>query len=71
MEQTQNKNKVDTSVEQNVLTDPIYQKRLEQSLRLYYSAWELKFAAIKHFNPELSDEEITKKVKEIFMYAVT
>ncbi|MFH0734329.1 MAG: hypothetical protein V1773_05930 [bacterium] len=55
----------------NLLTDKIYEKRLLQALNLYYSAWELKFASIKHFNPNLTDEEITKKVKEIFFYAVT
>ena len=45
------------------------EKKLLLSLRLYYSAWELKAAAIKKFHPELSDKEIQEKVKEIFFYA--
>ena len=54
---------------QEELKKPIYGKKLEQALNLYWFAWDLKFASIKHFNPELSDEEITEKVKYIFRHA--
>jgi hypothetical protein len=36
---------------------------------LYWSARELKKAALKKESPDLSDEEIEIKVKEIFLYA--
>jgi hypothetical protein len=45
------------------------EKKLELSLRLYYSARELKKAALKKDHPELTEEEIENKVKEIFLYA--
>jgi len=46
-------------------------KKLELALELYYSAWELKKAALKHFYPQLSDKEFEDKVREIFLYART
>ncbi len=45
------------------------EQKLTQSLRLYYNAKELKIAALRKFHPELSEQEIQKKVKEIFLYA--
>jgi len=45
------------------------EQRLKQALKLYHSAKELKFAAIKKFHPELSDKKIKEKVKKIFFYA--
>ena len=45
------------------------EQKLTQSLRLYYNARELKIASLRKFHPELSEEEIQKKVKEIFLYA--
>jgi hypothetical protein len=54
------------------------EKKLNLSLNLYYSAFpigmdshKLKVAAMKHFYPNLNDEEIEKKVKAIFFYART
>lgn len=34
------------------------EQKLKEALRLYHSAKELKFAAIKKFHPELSDKRI-------------
>ena len=45
------------------------EQKLKAALRLYHSAKELKFAALKKFNPGLSDKEIKEKVKRIFLYA--
>ena len=45
------------------------EQKLKAALRLYHSAKELKFAALKKFNPELTDKEIKEKVKRIFLYA--
>ena len=47
------------------------QKKLELSMQLYYSARELKRAALKHFHPDWSEEEIEKELRRIFMYART
>ncbi len=47
------------------------EKKLNLSLKLYYSAYKLKISAMKQFYPNLTDEEIEKKVKEIFFYART
>ncbi len=44
-------------------------QRLNEALKLYHSAKELKIAAIKKFHPELSDKKIKEKVKKIFFYA--
>jgi len=45
------------------------EQKLTQSLRLYFNAKELKIAALRKYHPELSEQEIQKKVKEIFLYA--
>ena len=45
------------------------EQKLTQSLRLYFDAKELKIAALRKYHPELSEQEIQKKVKEIFLYA--
>ncbi len=47
------------------------EKKLNLSLKLYSDARELKKAAMKKFQPELTDEEIEQRVKEIFFYART
>ena len=45
------------------------EQKLLLSLRLYYSARELKAAALKKFQPDLSDKEVKEKVNKIFLYA--
>ena len=45
------------------------EQKLTAALRLYHSAKELKIAALKKFNPELTDKEIEDKVKKIFLHA--
>jgi len=44
-------------------------KKLLLSLNLYHSAVKLKKASLRKFHSELSEIEIQKKVKEIFLYA--
>lgn len=46
-------------------------EKLNISLDLYWSARELKKAVLRKEFPDLSEEEIETKVKEIFMYART
>ncbi|MEW6653084.1 MAG: hypothetical protein AB1394_06385 [Bacteroidota bacterium] len=45
------------------------EQKLIESLRLYFLARELKKAALKALEPNMSDDEIEKKVKEIFSNA--
>ncbi len=45
------------------------EQKLQEALRLYHCAKELKIASIKKFHPELSDKEIIEKVKKVFFYA--
>jgi len=44
-------------------------KKLELSAQLYYSARELKAAALRQQHPSWSEEKVNKKVREIFLYA--
>jgi len=46
-------------------------QKLQIALDLYYSARELKTAGLKLKHPEWSSEEISQKVREIFLYART
>ena len=39
------------------------------ALRLYDSAWELKQSAFRLQHPDWSEEEIERKVKEVFFHA--
>jgi hypothetical protein len=45
------------------------EKKLELSLKLYYSARQLKEAVLKKQYPDWSQERIDKEVREIFLYA--
>ena len=51
------------------LKDFIPEKKLLLSLNLYHSAVKLKKASLRKLHPELTEKEIQKKVKEIFLYA--
>jgi hypothetical protein len=44
-------------------------KKLEIAAQLYDSAREFKTAMIRRGNPELTEEEVKKKVRDIFLYA--
>ncbi|GBD91570.1 hypothetical protein BMS3Abin04_02302 [bacterium BMS3Abin04] len=45
------------------------EKKLELSLRLYYSARELKEASLRTFHPDWDDEKIEEEVRRVFLYA--
>ncbi len=47
------------------------EKKLRIALRLYYSARRLKAAALHQHYPGWTEQEIEKKVREIFLYART
>ena len=46
-------------------------RKLETALSLYHSARELKAAALRTRYPDLPENDIQAKVKEIFLYART
>ena len=39
--------------------------------RLRKLAWDLKYASVKQSHPDWSDEQIRKRVRDIFLYATT
>jgi len=45
------------------------EQKLILSLELYFSARELKAAAIRKDHPEMNEKEVQEKVREIFLYA--
>jgi len=45
------------------------QQRLNAAFKLYWSARQLKEAALRTFHPELSEDEIKARVRECFLYA--
>jgi len=45
------------------------QKKLDLSMQLYYSAKELKRAALKQFHPDWNDDKINEEVRRIFLHA--
>jgi Rv0078B-related antitoxin len=44
-------------------------QKLRAAERLYYSAWQLKTAALRAEHPDWTDEAIRQAVREIFLYA--
>jgi hypothetical protein len=51
------------------LKKPTPEKKLLLSLKLYHSAKALKIAYLRKLYPELTEKELHKKIKEIFLYA--
>ncbi len=47
------------------------EKKLQLTLKLYYSARELKKAGLIFQHPEWPEKKIEEKLKEIFLYART
>jgi len=60
-----------SKIEINRFKDFSPEKKLDLSMQLYYSARELKRAALKQFNPEWNDTKIDKEVRRIFLHART
>ena len=47
------------------------EQKLRTAFALYWSARELKAAALRARHPDWSPQEIQQRVKEIFLHAVT
>ena len=58
-----------TDIEKKIFRAMSAEKKLELSLNLYYSARQLKEAALKKRFPNWSQERIDKEIREIFLYA--
>lgn len=51
------------------MTNLTPQQKLLQALKLIHLAKELKKAALKKFEPDLSEDDIKKKVNNLFLHA--
>jgi len=47
------------------------EKKLQVALDLYWTARSLKAAGLRHQHPDWSEEQIDKKVRDIFFRATT
>jgi len=47
------------------------EQKIRAAMNLYHSARKLKAAALKERYPDWSEEQIERKVREIFLYAGT
>ncbi len=47
------------------------EQKIRIAERMYWSARELKAAALRQQNPDWDEERVQRKVKEIFMYATS
>ena len=59
------------ATQREIIAGMTVEQKLNASMALFHSAWQLKYAAIRQFYPELSDDEVCTKVKEAFLYART
>lgn len=57
--------------QKRILKSMTPEQKLDAALSLYYSARELKAAALRAEYPNLNEKEIQEKVREIFLYART
>lgn len=46
-------------------------EKLELAAQMWWDAKKLKAAALRAAHPDWSEEEVQKKVKEVFLYAVS
>ena len=46
-----------------------YEQKLQESLKLYFLARELKAAGLRMMNPNMTEQKIQEIVKEIFLNA--
>ncbi|MBZ0200016.1 MAG: hypothetical protein K8H86_09120 [Ignavibacteriaceae bacterium] len=61
----------DNNLEKNRFKNFSAEKKLDLSIQLRNSAFELKKAALKEFHPSWSDGKVNEEVRKIFLYART
>lgn len=59
------------NISTSIYSKMTFLEKLEQVFKLRETAWAMKAAGIKARKPELSEEEIQKQVKQVFLYAST
>lgn len=47
------------------------EQKLKCALDLYETAWQLKLCGLRAQHPDWSEEQVKKRVREIFLYAAT
>ena len=47
------------------------EEKIQIALRLYYSARQLKLAALRDQNPDWTERKIQEQLRQIFLYAGT
>jgi hypothetical protein len=60
---------MDDGVQLRILRAMTPEQKLEAAMCLYWSARDLKAAALRGQHPEWSEEEVQRAVREIFLYA--
>ena len=60
---------IGTKIQEEIFYRMTPAQRLRAAEQLYWSARQLKAATIQALHPELDQEQVQQKVKEIFMYA--
>ena len=60
---------IGTKIQEEIFYRMTPAQRLRAAEQLYWSARQLKTASIQALHPELDQEQVQQKVKEIFMYA--
>lgn len=63
--------KENTSIEANRFKNFSPEKKLDLAMQLYYSAQELKRAALKQMHPNWDNRKIEAEVLRIFLHART
>ncbi len=63
--------KENRSISVNLFKEFSPEKKLDLSLKLYFSAKELKRSAIKQIHPDWDETKINEEVKRIFLHART
>ena len=59
------------SPEDLIISKMTAEQKLNSAFLLYWHARDLKAAAIRAFNPGISDQDVAKQVRDIFLYART
>lgn len=57
------------NIENNAIKSLTPQQKLDEALKLYFLARELKRAGIKLLHPDIDSEELEKKTTEVFLNA--
>ena len=60
---------IENDIQQQILRKMTPAQKLRLSMRLYYSAWELKSAWLRFLHKNWTEQQINQEVKRIFTHA--